>query len=218
LSAAGLKRFLGPRDFVTDENVNPSGGVDDTSLSLLDRVKAREEAAWCRLNDLYSPLIRHWLARSCFQAADQDDLIQEVLTAVERHIGTFERGGANSFRGWLRTITRSKISDFVRKHPRQATGIGGSDALAIFDQTPQSDETSGEELAEEKRILYLRAVALLRDEFKESTWKAFWKAAIEDCSVNEVAKELGLTPNAVYLAKSRVLRRLRMEFVDLIED
>jgi RNA polymerase sigma-70 factor (ECF subfamily) len=183
---------------------------------LLIRVQGSEPAAWERLVSLYSPLVYRWCRQAGLQAADAADVGQEVFGAVARKITEFrrDRPGA-TFRGWLRTITRNKILDHLRRQRSSATGMGGSEAQVLLAQLPSGDSAADE--ATEASLVYHQALDLLRREFEERTWQAFWRVAINDQAPADVAVELGITINAVYLAKSRVLRRLREEFADLLE-
>jgi RNA polymerase sigma-70 factor (ECF subfamily) len=204
---------------VTDPNVDRGKGSDSISLSLLERVRADDQAAWVRLVALYDPVLDGWCSSAGLQAADAADVKQEVFTAVTRSIGDFRRNrGSDSFRGWLFAITRNKIRDRLRKLSED--GVGGTaahirlsliaaddlDAEPPFDSHDSNDE----------RLLFLQALEIIRCEFESKTWDAFWQVTVEGRSPADVAAELGISTNAVYLARSRILRRLRTEFSELI--
>jgi RNA polymerase sigma-70 factor (ECF subfamily) len=203
-------------DIVTGGDVNKAAGADVSSSTLLARVKARDTAAWERLVSLCSPLVYQWCRQHGLQPADAADVGQNVFEAVFRKIGDFrrERPG-DSFRGWLRTIARHKVIDFLRARQGQA-GTGGSDALERLALLPDEAEDSSSS-GEEEGGLYCRALEVLRTEFTDQTWQAFWRVTVESQRPADVAADLGMTLNAVYLAKSRVLRRMRDEFADLLE-
>jgi RNA polymerase sigma-70 factor (ECF subfamily) len=191
---------------------SPSG----TSSSLLDRVKADEAGAWDRLVTLYAPLLYHWCRKWNLQEEDLADVFQEVFKTLVTHIGGFrrEREG-DTFRGWLRTITRNKVLDHFRKHSREADG--GSDANQRLAQIPAPEEDANDpEDAEAMRRLFLRGLDLIHDEFEDRTWKAFWGTAVEGRAPQEVGTRLSMSPGAVRVAKSRVLQRLREELGDLL--
>jgi RNA polymerase sigma-70 factor (ECF subfamily) len=190
-----------------------------TSLSLLDRVRAKDQAAWERLVSLYTPLVDWWCRCYQLQDADKADVRQKVFLAVAHRIGEFQREKASgSFRGWLYTITRNKVYDHWRTESTKAA-TGGSDAYERLLQLPTADQDgpacSSE--VEEQGILYQRAVQLIATDFEETTRKAFLMVVLEDRIPAEVARELGISTNAVYLAKARVLARLRDEFAGLID-
>jgi RNA polymerase sigma-70 factor (ECF subfamily) len=187
---------------------------------LLVRVRARETTAWERLVHLYTPLVCRWCQAERLQPADVQDVGQEVFQAVWRSIDTFRRERpTDTFRGWLRTITRNKIVDFYRRRQAAETPVGGSDALTLAQEVVDSApiDTDAEVDNAEASLLYRRAVGLIRTEFQEKTWRAFQALALEDRSPREVAAELGMSVGAVYSAKSRVLKRLHDEFADLLD-
>jgi RNA polymerase sigma-70 factor (ECF subfamily) len=205
----------------TDENVEQSReGAGSTSLGLLQQVQARDEQAWRRFTALYTPLVRCWCRRRGLQDADAEDVCQEVFGAVQGHLPTFRRDRpGDTFRGWLYTITSHKIGDFVKRRQRDPAALGGTDAQERWELLPEGPAPPSSEgpLPEEKRLLYERAVTMLRTEFEDRTWQAFQRTAIANAAAEDVAADLGMTVNAVYVAKARVLRRLREEFVDYIE-
>lgn len=180
-----------------------------TPSSLLAGLKATEPQAWHRLARLYAPLVYRWCRGRGLQGADAEDVVQEVFRAVHARIADFrrERPG-DSFRGWLWGITWNKLGDHFRRAARpDARGGGeGLDRLPADGPPPSAPGGTG---------LYRRAVEHVRGEFGENTWQAFWRVAVEDQPPAAVAADLGLSVNAIYLAKSRVLRRLREELGDL---
>jgi RNA polymerase sigma-70 factor (ECF subfamily) len=187
-----------------------------TSLGLLARARSREPAAWDRLVRLYTPLVEQWARLAGLQDTDVEDVRQEVFLAVSGSLETFRRENpGDTFRGWLRTITRFKVADLLRRKPPR--GEGGSEAAQRFLQVPQPGAPDGARETEDLTVLYRRALELIAIDFEETSWKAFLEVVINDRKPAEVAAELGITTNAVYLARGRVLNRLREEFVDLID-
>jgi RNA polymerase sigma-70 factor (ECF subfamily) len=184
-----------------------------TSSSLLERVKADEAGAWDRLVVLYAPLLYHWCRRWKLQEEDLADVFQEVFKTLVVHLGEFrrDREGA-SFRGWLFTITRNKVLDHFRRKDNAAGG--GTEAGMRLAQIPAPDAAPDPEEAEELRRLYHRGLELIRGEFEDRTWQAFWRTAVEGRTPRDVAAELSMTSGAVRVAKSRVLQRLREELGD----
>lgn len=196
----------------------PSSG---TSRSLLERVRADDPLAWERLVALYAPLVLHWCRRWDLQDEDAADIFQEVFQAVATHIAAFrkEKPG-DTFRGWLRTITHNKVRDHFRRLGREPAGVGGTDAHLRLCQLPAPDAAPEEEsVVEEKaeRQLFYRALDLIRAEFADRTWQAFWRTTVEGQAAKDVADDLAMSPGAVRVAKSRVLQRLREELGDLFE-
>jgi RNA polymerase sigma-70 factor, ECF subfamily len=188
-----------------------------TSASLLDRARSDDAAAWGRLVSLYGPLVRAWCRRGGLREEDAADVSQEVFQAVAAHLAEFRKERGGTFRGWLRTITRNKVHDLFRRRRHEAGAVGGSDARRRLAQLPAPrppEEDSAAEGREERR-LFGRALEGIRCEFEERTWQAFWRTAVEGRIPAEVGPELGMSPGAVRVAKSRVLQRLREELGDL---
>jgi RNA polymerase sigma-70 factor, ECF subfamily len=188
-----------------------------TSPSLLERVKADDAAAWDRLVGLYAPLVYRWCRRADLPDQEIADVFQEVFHAVATHIAAFRRERDNdTFRGWLRVITRNKVRDHFRKLGREPAGAGGTEAQLLFARLPDpcADADDSDE-GPADRGLFGQALELLRCEFEERTWQAFWLTAVEDRAAGDVALELRMSPGAVRVAKSRVLRRLREELGEI---
>ena len=188
-----------------------------TSSSLLDRVKADEAGAWDRLVTLYAPLLYHWCRRWKLQDDDLADVFQEVFKTLVVHIGGFRRQReSDTFRGWLWTITRNKVLDHLRRRSQEAGGAGGSEAGWRLSQVaaPEAAREADPGEAEALRRLFLRGLELIRSEFEDRTWQAFWRTAVEGRAPRDVAVEMSMTSGAVRVAKSRVLQRLREELGD----
>ena len=198
----------------TDTNFESIGS---TSSSLLARVRTRDQDGWQRLVRLYVPLVDFWLGRSRLQSADARDVCQEVFKAVAEGIGDFHKDRPDeTFRGWLRAITRHKVADHFRRQGIQPRAVGGSEAYQQLQKVAQRSDP-GDDCAEAAAVkqFRLRAVELIRGEFEARTWQAFWRVAVGGEAAKDVAKDLGVTPSAIRLAKSRVLRRLRQEMEGL---
>jgi RNA polymerase sigma-70 factor (ECF subfamily) len=182
-----------------------------TSLTLLERLRRPEdEEAWTRLVELYTPLLFAWTRRCGESDHDAADLVQEVFVALVQTLPTFEYDRSGNFRRWLRTLMLNKLRDRKRREVRagRARAQVGHD-----EELPDVAELFSEE--EYRRELTRRALQLMQAEFTPSTWQACWQTVVEGRSAADVARELGLTENAVYIARCRVLRRLRKELSDL---
>jgi RNA polymerase sigma factor (sigma-70 family) len=193
--------------------------VPDTSASLLDRLHhAPDAATWDRLVHVYEPFIRRWLTDPAL-AGDADDLTQDVLTVLVRELPLFDRRRVGSFRAWLRTITVNRIKEYWRKRHGRPLAEGGTDAGARLAQL--ADAASGLSRqwdAEHDAHVAQKLLDLLQTEFTRSTWTAFRRQVVDGQPAAVVAAESGTTVNAVLLAKSRVMMRLREEAAGLIED
>jgi RNA polymerase sigma-70 factor (ECF subfamily) len=184
-------------------------------LTLLQRLRAREQDAWSRLLHLYSPLVRAWCQHQGVQGADADDVTQEVFQAVVTGLEQFQKDRpGDTFRGWLRGITRHKLLDFFRRRSTQPQAQGGTTAGHRLQQVPQPDAPLPEETQQQVAELYQRALALMQSEFEANTWRAFWRTAVDGQAPADIAAELGMSAAAVRMAKSRVLHRLKQEIGD----
>jgi RNA polymerase sigma-70 factor (ECF subfamily) len=193
----------------------PSGG---TSLTLLERLRANEPDAWRTMVHLYTPLVYHWCDRAGLRGADADDVSQEVFRAAAAGLAGFRRDRAgDTFRGWLRGITRNRVLQHFRNAGHEPQAAGGTEVLLKLQEVADERSLAGneEDAPAEVDGLYRRALELVRGEFEERTWRAFWLTAVEDRPAGEVALELGMSPGAVRVAKSRVLRRLREELGEI---
>jgi RNA polymerase sigma-70 factor, ECF subfamily len=193
-----------------------SDAMDRTSETLLDRVRAHDQASWDRFVGLYSPLVFRWCTQAKLQEADALDVGQEVFRAVANKMGSYHHDKpGDTFRGWLYRITLNKLRDFVRRLPADRAKGGAAPDLTGL---PEEGADSSSQSAHDDRLLvYRRAVELLLADVEEQTRQAFWRVVVEGDAPKEVAAQLGLTLNAVYLIKSRLLRRLRQEFAGCID-
>lgn len=188
-------------------------GHRSASFALIRDVKNNDPEAWQRLVRLYTPLICYWCRQSGIPANDVPDLAQDVFRSLANAIRTFryDRDG-DSFRGWLRTITRNKVRDFLRKEKRTLTATGGCDNQRRIASIPSTSiESKNYSKSGDHLPSLTEAIELVRCEFEERTWRAFWRTAIDGQTSSAVASELGVSPAAVRKAKSRVLNRLRSE-------
>jgi RNA polymerase sigma-70 factor (ECF subfamily) len=182
-----------------------------TPPSLLEQLRQpTNEAAWRRFVQLYTPLLHHWARRLGLQAHDAENLVQEVLLTLLDALPRFDYQPGKRFRGWLWTVTLNKH----RRQPRPPLALVGPAGL-------ERCETNGEaeaiEEAEYRRYLVDRALRLMQSDFEPTTWKACWRHVVDGLPAAAVAAELGVTTNAVHLAKARVLRRLRQELAGLLD-
>ena len=179
------------------------------------RLRGQDNDAWERLCDLYMPLIFSWCRRAGIQGDDSADIVQEVFRAVFRGIAEFRyRRSGDTFRGWLRTVTRNKICDYFRHESRQPTAVGGTEAHIRFMEVAEIEPSDSPDAGPVVTLIH-RVLALIRPEFENTTWQAFWLVAVEDRSAAEAAEQLEMTVGAVRQAKYRVLRRLREELGDV---
>lgn len=195
---------------------NPS--TTPTSTSLIQRAKSFDKTAWERLSTIYTPLVYSWARWAKLQEHDAADVVQEVFQAVAKGICKFEYGeGLPPFRGWLYGITRHKINDHFRAKSKKPDAAGGTEAQSrlseLPDQEPEEFSNSGD--VTDRDSIAFQALELMKTDFQENTWQAFWRVTIENQAPADVAADLGMSIGAVYTAKSRVLSHLRRELVGL---
>jgi RNA polymerase sigma-70 factor (ECF subfamily) len=194
---------------------------ESTSWTLVERVKDGEPEGWRRLELLYTPLVRARCRRAGLCVVESEEIVQEVFLTVWARIGGFQKQPGPSFRSWLRRIAMNKIGDYLRRVRKQAQAAGGTDAQRAFGQiADEAGEISKEDDLDdssERRLLIRQALRLVSSEYEPRTWQALWRVVVEGQQPADVASELGMTPNAVYIAKSRILGRLRQLLVELGE-
>jgi RNA polymerase sigma-70 factor (ECF subfamily) len=200
---------------MTDDEAAPH---QSTSLGLLERARRREPEAWERLVRVYRPLVLFWCGRAGLHGPDAEDVSQEVFAAAAAGLDGFRRDRpGDTFRGWLRGITRNQVLLFYRRNQRQPRAAGGGVASGqLRDLAAPLTGPDDQEQAEVGQ-LYRRALELLRSDFGERTWQAFCRTVLDGRSPAALTAELGMTANAIRQAKSRVLRRLKEEVGDLLD-
>jgi RNA polymerase sigma-70 factor (ECF subfamily) len=193
--------------------------MSETSISLLDRLRVQSDAAsWERFVALYAPLLLRWLRRQGVRPQDADDLVQEVLGVVVREVPAFRhnrRPGA--FRAWLHAILLNRLRAFWRAREAQPVAVGGPSALEVEQREGPEDELRRLWDQEHDGHVLRCLMELVEPEFAPATWQAFRRVTLEGQPAGVVARELGLSVNSVWLAKSRVLRRLREESRGLLD-
>jgi RNA polymerase sigma-70 factor (ECF subfamily) len=188
-----------------------------TSLSLLERARACDPEAWQRLVHLYRPLVLLWCRKGGLGPQDVEDVTQEVFAAVATGLERFRRDRpGDTFRGWLRGITRNQVLLSFRRNRDRPQAEGGSDALLHLHGVADPLPGPGEDEEVEMKQLYRRAVELVRDKFEPRTWQAFWLTVVHGRAPATLTEELGMTVENIRQAKSRVLRLLKQELDGLL--
>ncbi len=189
-----------------------------TRKSLLLKIRDFENAgAWEEFVRIYEPLVTRFVLWRGFSHQDAADISQEVMAAVARTIRNFEYDPKKgSFRGWMLTVTRRQIIQLLRKRSRQPVTVPAEEADAESEGVVPGDLDVWE--LEYRRRLFDWACALVRGQFSDSTWQAFWRTTVEDRTGAEVASELGLPTGAVYVARSRVLQRVREKIASVADE
>jgi RNA polymerase sigma-70 factor, ECF subfamily len=188
--------------------------MDRTSASLLERVRnPADQNAWKRFVRLYTPLLYHWAHRIRLQEQDAADLVQDVFMVLVRKLPEFQYDRARSFRAWLKTVLQNKWREHQRRRAARPVEVRG---LPLPDRADDEDAPVFSDADYLQRIVG-RALELLREELPPATWEAFSEYCIAGRAAPEVARTLGVTVNAVYIAKCRVLRRLRQDLSGLTD-
>lgn len=193
--------------------------MDSTPQSLLERLRSQQdEHAWKRLIDLYVPLVRSWLYACGVTGADADDLLQEILLVIVRELPDFiHNRHRGAFRRWLRAVAVHRLLGFRRAQRTRSRVILGEAGRALQEVMDPTADLEGIWERQHDEHLVRRALELLEPEFTPVTWHAFRRQVIDGVAPACVAGELGLTRNAVVLAKFRVMQRLRVELDGLTD-
>ncbi len=190
--------------------------VDESPLtraSLLVQLRdGANQGAWQEFVQLYGPVIYAFARRRGLQDADAADLMQDVMRSVSGAIGRLDYDRSQgTFRGWLFTITRNKVFNFLSARRIRPQGSGDSATNRLLNAHPDgAEDTETWELEYQRRLAAL-AMDRIKSEFQDSTWRAFWLTAVEGVAAADAAREVGISPGATYVAKSRVLARLKQE-------
>ena len=191
--------------------------MDQTRLSLLERARDGSASAWDELDRLYRPFVGGWLRRQGLPVADADDLTQDVLAALARDLASFDHSGRpGALRAWLRTACLHRVQGFQRQ-ARQAP-IAGTEAQVRLSNLIDENGISDDWDRQHDRHVLRGLLAGLDGEFEERTLAAFRRLAVDGAPGRQVAAELGLSVAAVYMARSRVLRRLRELATEMMAD
>lgn len=190
---------------------NDEMNQEPTRETLLFRIRdLNDDAAWKEFADAYTPLIYGYACRVGLQDDDAITVSQDVLSTVARNIGDFRYDPSKGrFRSWLKAIVRSRITDFVRSQQRQERGSGDTRVHLAIQAVERSNNDDAIWQLEYRRSAFHWAAERTRIEFRSKTWEAFWKTSVEGLSVKETAESLKMTVGAVYIARSRILTRLR---------
>jgi RNA polymerase sigma-70 factor (ECF subfamily) len=191
----------------------------ETNESLILRVKDPADAAsWSDFLSIYRPVVVRMACGRGLQHADADDLAQQVFLSVAKAIEAWEPDSRKPpFRVWLSRITRNAIVNALTRRKPDAPG-GSTSVQEMLNAVPQHDSDASVELMREGRLEAFRwASDAIRHEFTAATWTMFWQSTIEEQAVEDVARTHGRSSGAVYLARYRVMKRLK-EKIDEVSD
>jgi RNA polymerase sigma-70 factor (ECF subfamily) len=184
-----------------------------TPPSLLEQLRqSPPRDAWDRFVEIYTPLLAAWTKRLGLDDHDAADLLQDIFTVLIEKLPHFRYDAGKSFRAWLKTLLLNRWRNRLRR--RHGGKELGQQAL---ENALAADDVQELEEAEYRRYLVRRALELMQKDFQPATWRACWEFVVQGRPAAAVAAELGITINAVYLAKGRVLRRLREQLAGLLD-
>ena len=184
--------------------------MDSTRHTLLYKIRDAENAvAWEEFVEIYAPLIYGFAKRQGLQHADASDVVQDSMKSVASAIRNFEYDpDKGSFRSWIYTVARSKLNNHFSRNLKHPSGTGRTTVHQMIAEHPDPSEVDQWDL-DYKRHLFRWAAEKVRPEFGDTVWNAFWMTAVQDIPPKEVAKDLNIDPGRVYVAKCRVLNRLK---------
>jgi len=196
--------------------------VDDsplTRVSLLVRLRdGSNQVAWREFMQIYGPVVYGFARSRGLQDADAADLMQDVMRSVIGAMGRFDYDrNQGTFRGWLFTVTRNKIFNFLSARRIRPQGSGDSATNRMLQAEPEPNDGSDDWEVEYQRRLAALAMERVKSEFQEKTWRAFWLTAVEGAPAADAARQVGISSGAVYVAKSRVLARLKEEVETIMQ-
>ena len=192
----------------------------ETRASLILRLPdAADAAAWDELVAIYGPLVFRLALRQGLQAADADDLVQEVFSAIAKSVSQWlERSDRGKFRAWLLRIARNAAVNFLTRRSHRSIGTGGEEAARLLTEVAAPPSLLSNEFdLEYRREVFRWAAVHVREIVAETTWQAFWLSHVENLPIAEVARQLEITEGNVYISRSRVMTRLR-ELVKQFEE
>lgn len=194
------------------------GTTATTSRDLLSLVRRRNGEGWREFVNLYGPLVYGWCRQAGLAPSDAADITQEVFASVFTAIDDFRRDQpGDTLRGWLRVICRNKLLDFLSLRSKNQQAAGGTEARLLLADIAAKEHDDESSVVSERRMLVHRAAEMVRHEFPDKTWRAFWLTTVEQKSAPEAATALNISAGAVRQAKYMALRRLRQELAGEVE-
>ncbi len=195
---------------MSDKSPSPYHPMHETPATLLYRLCEQPVAGdWERFVRLFTPLLRRWALRFGVHDNSVEDLLQELFILLMRKLPEFRYDPSRSFRAWLWTVFRHEGLAWQKRQPQTGPALQPLEELASPDSILEASE------AEYRRYLLSRIMQIVQTDFPAKTWQIFQQVAIQGRAGTDVAREFGVTVNAVYLARSRVLARLREELAGL---
>ena len=188
----------------------------ETSHSLIERVQdPANGAAWAEFLGIYQPVVYRMARRRGLQDADAQNVVQQVFASIARSIDTWEAETERPpFRAWLTTVARNAITNALTRKPRDRA-VGSTSVVQQLHELPAPEETTSEVIREARREMIHWAAQQIHPEFTEQTWDIFWKTSIDGIAVTEVSASTGRSVGAIYVARHRVLTRLKEKVAEV---
>lgn len=189
----------------------------NTARTFIQRLQGGGDETWRQLDQLYRPLIVHWLRGFTLRTADIDDLVQEILMVVMLRINDFDHNGrVGAFRRWLRVIAANTTRSYLRKAKRQQQS---PETMKLLEELEDTASPVAQQFDRDHDDFVLRELlSRVEAEFEPKTMAAFRMHVLDQVDARDTAQRLEMSPRAVYIAKSRVLRRLREEAADWFDE
>ena len=184
----------------------------DTRASLLIRLRRHDDVdSWNEFVEIYQPLIFRMAERCGLQEADANEVVQEVLARVARAVSNWKpSGNQGSFRNWLKCVTKNLVIQFFRDRRRWPQTSDQSDVRRLVEDQPNPPNDDQWFDLELQRQYFAWAARRLKERFEPTTWAAFWRTSVLDEPIEQVAQQLGISRGAVYIARSRVMNKIRV--------
>ncbi|MEP3478727.1 MAG: sigma-70 family RNA polymerase sigma factor [Fuerstiella sp.] len=191
----------------------------ETSYSLIARVQDLDDgASWADFLEIYQPVVFRMARRRGLQDADAQDIVQQVFISISRSIKRWRASsGQPPFRAWLATIARNAITNSLNRRPADAAS-GSTSVMELLNEQPDPTDTSAEIRAEAKQEFVRWATEQIRGEFTTVMWDVFWRTAIENQPIADVAKATGRTAGSIYVIRYRVIARLKEKFDEVSQN
>ncbi len=189
----------------------------ETRESLIARMQDHSDGrAWEEFLSIYEPVVLRMAKRRGLQDADANDTAQQIFTSISKSIDRWEpQENGPPFRAWLSTIARNAITKTLSRRPKDLAS-GSTSIAELLDCQPAAD-AENELLNEARREVLRCATNQVRSEFSSDTWTAFERTSFDNQSIESVARALGRSTGAIYVARHRVTARLREKVKSLWE-
>lgn len=209
-TASGVRRFMfsarGENDTMGVMSGDPLQNFDQTNPSLLRSIRDRgNREAWGEFDALYRPMLGRFAKAYGLRDSDVDDVVQHCMTALCLKIDEFQYDPTRGrFKSWLRTMVNNRCRDVLRSRGRPPVELDAADGIAAAGVSP---EDAFERIWLDEHLGH--GVRMIEKETDAATFAAFRAYVIDGRSVDDVCREMALTPNQLYKIKHRLTRRLK---------